>query len=464
MDQTQDRAHAAAAMRELTAWAASKASRDLPPAVLHRAALVLMDDLGAMVAGALEPQVQQVVARLARSSGAPEATVFAPGTPRLDRANAAAANGMAAAWCELDEGFRNAPCHAGAYLLSALLAEAEAEQHSVRAMLQAIAVAYEVTARLACAFPFPRMTVHPHAAFATIGAAAAVSALRGHDAATFLGSVAGAASMAFAGPFGHAMDGALVRNAWTSAGAWIGLRAADWAEAGITGIAETPYDVFVGSFGTGFDAAALTGDLGREWTMMSGYHKVFACCQYAHSTVEASLALHARLDAQHGADALEEIVVETHPRALALTSIDPPTVLAAKFSIPHAAAAVAQMGSGGAQAFSTAAADDRAIGALRHRVRMQPFANLGEPPNDRPARVTWKFRDGTAWTETCLSASGGTDRPFSEAVLMDKFAETAGPTFPAMQSVLTEILAGGDAALAQPWPQVVQAMTAGERA
>lgn len=36
--------------------------------------------------------------------------------------------------------------------------------------------------------------------------------------------------MTFAGSFGHAPEGALVRNAWTSAGAWIGLRSADWAE------------------------------------------------------------------------------------------------------------------------------------------------------------------------------------------------------------------------------------------
>lgn len=451
-------------MQTLASWAAGPTSRQLPPAVRRRAALILMDDLGAMVAGAAEPQVAQAVAQLARGNRAPEATVFARGTPRLDRANAAAANGMAAAWCELDEGFRGAPCHAGAYLLSALLAEAEATQATVNDLLEALAIAYEVTVRLACGFPFREMTVHPHAAFATIGAAAAVSALRRHDARTFLGSVAGAASMAFAGPFGHAIEGTLVRNAWTSAGAWIGLRAADWAEIGITGKAETPYDAFVGCFGTDSDPDALAGALGERWTMREGYHKIYACCQYAHATVEASLALYARLDATHSAEALEEILVETHPRAMALTTVEPETMLAAKFSIPHAAATVATLGSGGARAFSAAATTDPAIATLRHRVRLQPFAPLGDPPHDRPSRVTWRFRDGAAWTETCLSAQGGPDRPFDEQALMDKFQENAGTLFPAMQPALAEIVAGAKAALTRSWPETVQSMLAGAQA
>ena len=48
--------------------------------------------------------------------------LLARGAPRLDRFSAACANGMAITWCELDEGFRNASCHAGAYTLPALLA------------------------------------------------------------------------------------------------------------------------------------------------------------------------------------------------------------------------------------------------------------------------------------------------------------------------------------------------------
>jgi 2-methylcitrate dehydratase PrpD len=453
------RAQCAGAMRQLANWAVKPASRALPEDVRRRAAAILMDDLGAMLAGAVEPPVADSVARLLRASGPAEASVFAPGTPRADRATAAAANGMAATWCELDEGFRGAPCHAGAYLLPALLAEAEATGVRVADVLAALAIAYEITTRLARAFPAPVLKVHPHAGFATIGAAAAVSALRGHDAATLLAAVTGATSMAFAGPYGHAIEGALVRNAWTAAGAWIGLQAADWAEAGIGGLAETPYDVFAVSFGNGAVPALLSRGLGEEWAVRNGYHKMFACCQYAHSAVEATLALRARLPAPDAIGMLEEIRIETHPLGLTLATTVPATVLAAKFSMPHAAAAAARLGTGGRHAFSTASLVDADIAALRQRVRLVPFSAVRAPPHDRPARVTWRFGSGEEWSETCLSARGGADRPFDEAILRDKFADNAGNLFPAMLPALDAILAGDPATLARPWRQAVATMT-----
>src|SRR6185369_4555425 len=190
------RAHAAGNLRALMRWAAEARSRPLPEAVRRRAATILSDDIGAVVAGSLEPQVARAREGFVRTaSGSAEATVFAKGAPRLDRHSAACANGMGITWCELDEGFRNASCHAGAYTIPALLAEAEARALSVEDVLRSIAIAYELTTRFALAYPFPGFYVHPHAAFATIGAAAAVSVVRGYDEKTMTAAVTGAASM-----------------------------------------------------------------------------------------------------------------------------------------------------------------------------------------------------------------------------------------------------------------------------
>lgn len=458
------RARTADGMQALARWAASPEARRLPDAVRRRAALILLDDIGAIVAGAVEPQVSAARAGFVRAAGAAEATVFAPGAPRLDRYSAAGANGLAAAWCELDEGYRAVPCHAGAYLLSAVLAEAEAGGASVADVLDAIAIAYEVTIRIAHAFPFVPLNVHPHAAFATIGAAAGAAIARRLGAEQLLGAVTGAASMSFAGPFNHASKGALIRNAWTSAGAWIGLRAADWAQAGIGGLGETPYDVFAVCFGTEAHPALLADGLGAAWGVSRGYHKIFACCQYAHSTVEASLKLHARLEGRQEADALREIVVETHPLGLTLTTVEPETVLAAKFSMPHAAAAVARLGTGGQTAFSSAALHDPAIADLRRQVRLQPLSPIGAPPNDRPARVTWRFTDGTEWSESCDSARGGEDQPFDDATLLTKLSENTATVFPAMRTALEAILAADRTALAHGWAETVRMMTNQETA
>lgn len=449
----------AEAFRTLCNWAAD-ASRPLPQHVRRRAALILADDVGAMIAASTEPQVMAAVDGFAASSSpAAEATVFASGARKLDRYAAAAANGMAITWCELDEGFRLAPCHAGAYLLPALLAEAERSDASVSEVLSAIARAYELTARLALAFPFATMTVHPHAAFATIGAAAGAGVIRGLDGAKLADAVSAAASMTFAGPFGIAPDGAMVRNAWTAAGAWIGMRAADWTAQGIAGLASTPYDVFVSVFGTGSAPEAMTDRLGERWAVEDGYHKIFACCQYAHSALEATLELGERAaNAGRSSADLAEIVVETHPKGLNLVTVEPETVLGAKFSMPHAAAAGAVLGTGGQAAFSSAALADPAIAALRRKVRLVSHSAIGAPPNDRPARVSWRFADGEIWTAECASARGGADQPFSEEAMIEKLGEGTRAVFPAMAAPLAALVRDEDEWSGRRWCELLAAM------
>jgi len=449
------RSQAAANTRELIRWAVEAVSKPLPEAVRRRAAAILSDDIGAMVAGSLEPQVARAREGLARTaSGAAEATVFAKGAPRFDRYTAASANGMAITWCELDEGFRNASCHGGAYTIPALLAEAEARGRTVDEVLRALAIAYEVTTRFALAFPFPVFNVHPHAAFATIGAAAASSLVRRYDAKTMLDAVTGAASMSFAGPFDTAVEGSLVRNGWTAAGAWVGLRAADWAEAGIGGAAVTPYDVFVGCFRTNAIPDALVEGLGTVWSVANGYHKIFACCGYAHSAVEATLELLGRLQ-QRKVEDIAEILVETSPSGQTLRNAEPPTVLAAKFSIPHAIAATVRLGTAGARGFTFDTLQDEGIAKLRRRVRLAPYPDLKPFPKDRPARVTLSFEDGARMSAVCESARGGADQPFDEPTLFSKLAENAGGTFPAVPDTLSAIIRGEAAILARPWRELL---------
>ncbi len=455
-EQAEARAASAAAFTSLCAWAASTQEMALPDDVRRRAALVLIDDIGAAVAAAAEPEVDAARRLEIAANRGTEATVFAAGAAKIDRIGASLANGMAATWAELDEGYRLAPCHAGAYIWPALVAEAEATDAKTGDMLHALAVGYEITARLARAFPFATMTVHPHAAFATIGAAAGIAVLRRCDAQTLQSAISGAASMTFAGPFGHAIDGALVRNAWTAAGAFVGFRAVDWAAAGIGGIGETPYDVFVLCFGTGSKPEEMTGGLGEAWSIRDGYHKVFACCQYAHSMVEASLELHGRLGDKAGSE-VAAIEVETHPRGMTLTAVEPPTVLSAKFSMPHAAAAVARRATGGKSAFTQDTLTDRAIAALRRNVKLMPLAEIAPWPNDRAARVTWIMRDGSRHSASCSNARGGADQPFAEATLIDKLADNTRAVFPAMAETFAGLLGSetGD----EPWAAVVARAT-----
>jgi len=453
------RARSAIALIALCDWAVSASATPLPDPIRARAALVLLDDLGAMVAASQEPEVTATRERATGKSKAHEATVFGPQALKIERLQAATANGMAAAWCELDEGYRLAPCHAGAYVLPTLLAEAEAHDLTCEQMLHCLAVGYEVTARFARAFPFPAMTVHPHAAFATVGATVAGALVQGLDAPTFLRALTGACSMSFAGPYRHAVDGALVRNAWTAASPSIAALSIEWAQDGIGGIAETPYDVFSTCFHTACDPDQLSAGLGEVWAINDGYHKVFACCQYAHAMLEASLSLHEQLGASARTN-IASIEIETHPRGLTLTGTRPDNVLAAQFSMPHAAAAVAVLATGGQAAFSAASLARDDIAALRDKVTLKPYQPLAPWPNDRPSRVTWVMADGTRHTAEKINARGGADQPFDEATLLGKLGDNTASLFPAMAPVLTALLHRQQGVDLLSWRNCVGRMTA----
>ena len=309
------------------------------------------------------------------------------------------------------------PVMRGAYIIPALIAEAEATGAPTADVIASLAVAYEVTARIAHAFPAQPLRVHPHGAFAPLGAAAGLARLRGYATKDFAAALSSAMSMSHAGPYSHAPAGALARNAWTATGAWAGYRAADWAPIGIGGLPETIFDVMATCYGHEALPDRLTADLGTSWAVSSGYHKMIACCQYAHSAVEATLRLRAEIPALKDPANIAAIVVATHPMGETLATPEPETVLAGKFSMLHAVATTVVHGSAGAGAFARGSLSDPQVTALRSRIRLVPHEDLKPWPKDRPARVEVTLTDGSRGAVSIDSARGGPDDPFSEAEL-----------------------------------------------
>jgi 2-methylcitrate dehydratase PrpD len=428
------------AFTELCTWAATIPLAAVPPDVRKRACLVLSDDMAAIVAAATEPEVAAVQKELALSAGSPAtATLLGRRPVRVDRYTAAAANGVAICWTELDEGYRLVACHAGAYIIPALLAEAEASGALTGDVIASLAVAYEVTARIAHAFPCEPLRVHPHGAFAPLGAAAGVGRLRGYGAKDFAAALSSAMTMSHAGPYSHAPAGALARNAWTATGAWAGYRAADWARLGIAGVAETVFDVMATCYGHACMPDRLTSGLGTSWAISSGYHKMVACCQYAHSAVEATLRLRAQNPALADPANIAQILVATHPMGETLATLEPETVLAGKFSMLHAVATAAVNGSAGASAFARGSLADPAIAALRKRIHLEAHKDIQAWPRDRPARVEVTFSDGRRISANVESARGGPDDPFSEQELRAKIAALTADLYPAMAPRLAQV-------------------------
>lgn len=446
----------AAALKELVAFTSRTEWADIPDAVRRRAALVLSDDLAAMVAARDEPELRALQDGVARSAGAPEATVFNGRGMRLDRYSAALANGSASDWAELDEGYRRVICHAGIYCLPALFAEAEATGRSTSEVLRALVLGYETVARVARAFTFPNLVLHPHGSLAAVGGAAALSALRRLPENVAVGAISSAATMVLPGPYTHPINGSLCRNVWPGIAASTALRATDWASHGIVGLPTALHDVYADAFVATPDAVELSGGLGESWAISDGYHKVFACCQYGHATIEATM----RLCEQASVDDIERIHLDTHYKARVMDNPDPETTIAGKFSIQHIAATAAVHASGGFEAFSAPALSDPRVAALRHKVTTAPFEPLPEWPNDRPTRVTWTLKDGRTLSEEVLSARGGPDLPFGPDEIREKMKGIVSGPYPGMPAVLERILDLDAATLDRQWDELVAEMTA----
>ncbi|CAN5889976.1 MmgE/PrpD family protein [soil metagenome] len=440
-------------------WAAGLEWDDISPTAKRRVVLVLADDMGATFSAVDEPEVTAVRKRMvtgARWVEGPLASLLAAGRPRVSVRQAAMGNGLAMGWNELDEGYRNAVCHAGLYVLPALLASAEAEGRSLEELLRAALLGYETVARIARAYRFPALTIHPHALLSPVGAAAGIGFLRRLPAPELLSAVAGAATLGMAGPFNHALQGVLARNTWAAQAAASGLAAVEWAQCGIGGQASSLHDVYVTALGADrVDLTAFAPHAGDGWAVESGYHKINASCQYTHSAIEAVEALLADHPELRGGESLVGIEVEAHPLAYALDDAQPATTLGAKFSVPHAVAATLVHGDGGVGSFDAASLGDPRVARLRNITRLVPFADVRPPPDDRPARVALTDRDGERFEALCWSAAGGPDRPMAEAALWNKVATLSRAHAPGLAPTLRAIAQlvddGNVDGLARPW-------------
>jgi 2-methylcitrate dehydratase PrpD len=443
----------AAGIGELCAWAAARPA--IPGEVLARGVRVLADDLAAIVGARNEPEVRAFHEKVFGRKAAEEATIFRGGRRRTERIQAAVANAVAADWLELDEGYRVTPCHAGLYVIPALVAEAETRNLRFEELLRALVLGYEIVARVARAFPQKTATMQSHGRFAAVGAAAAISLARGSTKEELEKAISAAVTLIGPSPRNHLAEGILVRNVWPAAGAWSGMMAVEWAECGIGGHAGGFYDVYATVLGGAAQPAHLTDRLGSQWAITDGYTKVYACCQHLHAAIEAALELREQVAAPRN---VKSITVQTHVLALPLANRQPQTTLGAKFSMPHAMAAALATGSGGADAFAYETLDNEEIRALRERVSVQPWHDVPPPPNDRPARVIVELEGGKRLQAECLSARGGPDRPLPPQTVLQKLSALASPAYPRMRPVLEELMALPSRRLAQGWSDIVKEM------
>jgi 2-methylcitrate dehydratase PrpD len=406
----------------LAAHLARVSAATVPEHVRDRAGLVLADTLGAILAGQADPAVAATARR--HATGGPSRL---PGTAlRAAPPMAAFLNGFAGTALELDEGNYPAGGHPGIHAVAAALAEAAARPATDGALLLDAAIAgYEAGARVGMAARL-RPAAHPHGTWGTLGAAAAVARLRGHDAATTTRVLEVAASLGLATSATASLRGGSVRNVYAGAAAQNGMLACDLAEAGVTGEPGGIAAVFGGVVGHGFDEAAMLDGLGARWLVAEAFFKQAGCCRETQGALEAIELLLAEAPAAPGEVAAVE--VETFASAAALSERAPTAPIAGRFSIPFTVATRLVRGHAWTDAFSDAAIADPATRALAARVAVREAPALtARLPAERVCRISLRLRDGTVRAREVAGTPGDPDRPLPEDALRAKFRRCAEP-------------------------------------
>jgi 2-methylcitrate dehydratase PrpD len=289
-----------AIVQAIAAYSTSVISAGLPPEIIEKAKLCLIDCLAACLAIDRSVEAIQTIEALTGRGEAAAASVFGRDL-RTSPELAAFINSISASSTSRTDTHTATASHPGMVIIPAVLALAESIGAPQPRILESIVVGYEVMCRLGAALITAELarTFRPTGLIGPAGAAMACAHLLGLDEPATANAVALACNAA----------GGL--NAWAHAGtnehvfhsaqaARNGIMAAWLAQCGVVAsqlTIEGPAGL-LDAFGVHQRKASLTAGLGREYAMLSIVHKPAPTCIFAQgpSQVAAKLAARTGID------------------------------------------------------------------------------------------------------------------------------------------------------------------------
>ena len=425
----------------LAEFAAGTQLNAISEAARTRARWVIADSIPVIAAGMQEPEMKALVA--AQLAGAAPGNVWVIGTgKRAGLFDAALLNGTAGTWLELDEGNLFAKGHPGIQVVPAAVALAQASGYSGAELVRAVALGYEVSARISRAAQM-RLAFHPHGTYGVIGAAIAAGVLKGFDAAQMKELINVAAPTGMATSRQTLLDGATVRNIFTGHSSHMGLMAVRLVECGFTGEIDSVGNVYgKGVYSEQFDRELAVAGLGSDWLIAQSYFKLHPIGRYGHSAVDALEDLLAKVSGgKLDLAQIERIEVRAYMLAASLAGKNIVSSFGARFSVPFALASILYHGRSGLKSFDDAAVANREVQALVQRVDLQEDKSFtARFPMEQPVTIRIVMRDGSAHEGRCVITKGEAAKPHTEAELTGKFFELGEPVWG--QTVTQKLYAG----------------------
>ncbi len=413
----------------LAQFACSAKLDTLSAAARDRARWILADCIPVIAAGMQQPEMKSFVAAQLGNGADGDAWVIGTGR-RTDMLNAALLNGTAGTWLELDEGNLFAKGHPGIQVVPAAIAAAQQIGASGADLLAAVAIGYEISARISRAADV-RLAVHPHGTYGVIGAAIAVARLKGFDAGQMREVLNASPSMGMATSRQTLLDGATVRNIYTGHSGFMGIMATRLVECGFTGEADGIGQIYGKVLSDTFDREKAVAGLGEEWLISQNYFKLHPVGRYAHSAIDALEDLlenvpGGRLDAGD----IERIEVRTYMLAAMLAEKRVTSSFGARFSIPFALATIIHHGATGLQCYTEEAVANPAGRALAQKVDLrEDTAHTARYPRETPCDLAIVMKDGRRYSGHCTVMKGEPSNPHKARELEGKVLSLGTPVW-----------------------------------
>ncbi len=384
----------------------------VPPEVVQRARVCLLDLTGACLAGAGAKGARILLDfAMGQMNGAGEATVIRAGR-KLPCAAASLVNGFIVNALDIDDGYRLVKGHPGAAVFPALLAAAEQAGATGKEFLEALIIGYEVAIRAGVILHAHYGFYHGSGAWGAVGAAAGVARLLGLSPAQTGHALGIAESYAPLIPEIRAVETPSMAPkdgiAW---GAMVGMSAALLAGKGYTGIPsllgdrERNHDVFT---------------LGEEYRMMDLYFKPYPCCRWAHPAIDGLKKI--MTEAGLTREQIAGIRIRGFSEAVKLCRMVPTTMEDAEYNVLYPVAVTALYGEFTPQHLREEYFRNPEVGALMAVMEIVACPEIQERfPRQCLAEVEITTRDGRTLSSGLVAAKGDSENPLTDEELQNKF-------------------------------------------
>ncbi len=407
--------HAPPVTRLLAELVAQHPSRGWSDAVDHAAHRTFLNWLGCAVGAAQHESVNAALAAVHMLQPAPQASLLGR-TEKVDMASAALVNGISSHTFDFDDTHLKTIIHPAGPVASALLALAEHQGSSGRALIDALVLGIDVSCRIGNAM-YPDhydRGWHITGSTGTVGAAAACARLLGLNVDQTQMTLGIAASQ----PIGmREQFGSMTKPFHPGGAARAGLMSALLAQQGFTAsprALEAPRGMRQ-TISTKNDWSEIIGELGQRFEIAFNTFKPFACGIVVHPGIDGCAQLRAQ---GVRPEQLASLEIKVHSLVLELCGKkEPADGLQAKFSIYHGCAAGLTFGCAGEDEFSDAVVTRADMVALRRKV----VATVDDSIDEAAADITAVMQDGSRVHVRVEHAIGSLQNPMTDTQLEAKF-------------------------------------------